>query len=141
MTESDVEIVREWAEAMVRFIGSPDGRVELAERAKGYMAPDCVYEEDPVWPDAGEFRGRDAVLQRFGDYVELVHLAGASLESVLDGDGVVLAKVRIEMLGEGEGTMIGFLWSYTVRVEDGQIVHSRAWYRPEEAARAAGLPA
>jgi ketosteroid isomerase-like protein len=103
------------------------------------MTQDVVYEEDPIWPDAGTFRGRDAVSRRYVEYRDLVHLDSIEPGEVTDAGDLVVARVRIEMLGGDDGQALDFLWTYTVRVEDGRISHFRAWYDPDEAARAAGL--
>jgi hypothetical protein len=50
-----------------------------------------------------------------------------------------VAEVRISMLGGDAGEAVEFLWTYTVRVEDGRIAHFRAWYDHHEALEAAGL--
>jgi hypothetical protein len=43
------------------------------------------------------------------------------------------------MLGGDEWPALEYLWTYTVRVENGRIAQLRAWYDPHEAVRAAGL--
>jgi hypothetical protein len=43
------------------------------------------------------------------------------------------------MLGSGAGEAVEFLWTYTVRGEDSQVTHFRAWYDPGKALEAAGL--
>jgi ketosteroid isomerase-like protein len=139
MSQENVEVVRRWLDAWVEWFGSgrdPDQFDQLADR---YMAPNVVYEEDPVWPDAGVFRGRDAVSRRFIEYIDLVHVEGTSAGEVIDAGDLVLAKIRIEMLGTGAGEAVEFLWTYTVRVEESQVTHFRAWYDPGIALEAAGL--
>ena len=103
------------------------------------MAPNVTYEEDPVWPDAGTYRGLDAVLRRFTEYIDLVHIESVESGEVIDAEDVTVAKMRIAMLGAGTGETINFLWTYTLRVEDGRITHFRAWYHLEQALEAAGL--
>jgi hypothetical protein len=103
------------------------------------MAPTVTYEEDPAWPDAGTFRGRDAVLRRFREYIDFMHLEGVARGEVIDAGGLVFAELRIAMLGADVGEPVEFLWSYTVRVEDGRIAHFRAWYERDDALKTAGL--
>jgi hypothetical protein len=83
--------------------------------------------------------GPDAVSRRFIEYIDLVHVEGASAGDVIDAGDLVVAQLRIEMLGAGAGEPVEFLWTYTVRVEDGRIAHFRAWYDPDKALEAAGL--
>jgi hypothetical protein len=68
-----------------------------------------------------------------------MHVEGLEVGEVIDAGDLILARVKVAMLGPDGGHAIGFVWTYTLRVEDGLIAHFRAWYDPEEAARAAGL--
>jgi len=139
MSQEKVEVVRDWLEASVEWFGTERDPDQSDRLAYQYMAPNVTYEEDPVWPDAGVFRGPDAVSRRFIEYIDLVHIEGASAGEVIDAGDLVVAQLRIEMLGAGAGEPVEFLWTYTVRVEDGRIVHFRAWYDPVKALEAAGL--
>jgi ketosteroid isomerase-like protein len=139
MSQENVEIVRRWLDAWTRWFNSPRDPDRLTQLASRYMAPDVTYEEDPVWPDAGTYRGPDAVLSRFSDYIGLVHLEGVEPGEVIDAGDLIVAEVRITMLGADAGEPIEFLWTYTMRIEGGRIAHLRAWYDPEQAAQAAGL--
>jgi ketosteroid isomerase-like protein len=138
MSEAEVAVVRRWLDASADALnsGAGDAFAAVAER---FMAPGVVYEEDPVWPDAGVYRGRDATVRRFLEYRDLVHLDRIAPGEVIDATGMVVAQVRIEMLGGDRGGALDFVWTYTVRVEGGQITYFRAWYDREEGARAAGL--
>ena len=139
MSQENVEIVRRWLDAGADALSLENPLAAFAEVADRFMTHDVVYEEDPIWPDAGIFRGRDAVSRRYVEYRDLVHLDSIEPGEVTDAGDLVLARVRIEMLGGDDGQALDFLWTYTVRVEDGRISHFRAWYDPDEAARAAGL--
>jgi hypothetical protein len=70
---------------------------------------------------------------------DLIHLESVTRGDIIDAGDLVLSQARIEMLGGDEWPALEFLWTYIVRVENGQIAHLRAWYDPDEAARAAGL--
>jgi ketosteroid isomerase-like protein len=140
MSQENVEVVRNWLDASEEWFNAPGSAdEELARIVDRYMAPDVTYEEDPVWPDAGTHRGQEAVSQRFVEYRDFMHLHGVSIGGVTDAGESIVAEVRIEMLGAESGEGIEFLWTYTVRVEDGRISHFRAWYDRAEALEAAGL--
>jgi hypothetical protein len=138
MSDANVEIVQRWLDASAAALNSGSGD-EFATVAERFMAPGVVYEEDPVWPDAGVYRGREATVRRFLEYRDLVHLDGIVPGAVSDAGDLVVAQVRIEMLGGDGGRALEFLWTYTIRLESGRITYFRAWYDPEEASRAAGL--
>jgi ketosteroid isomerase-like protein len=139
MSQENVEIVRAWLDTWVVWFNSQRDPDRLARLASEYLAPDVTYEEDPVWPDAGTYHGLTAVVRRFADYVDLVHIEGVEAGEAIDAGDVVIAKVRIAMLGADAGEAVEFLWTYTLRVENGRIMHFRAWYDPKQAFEAAGL--
>ena len=139
MSQENVEIVRNWMDAGAGALSSGDDLDALAQAADPYLTPSVVYEEDPVWPDAGTFRGRDALVRRFLEYRDCIHLESVTRGDVIDAGDLVLAQARVKMLGGDEWPALEYLWTYTVRVENGRIAHLRAWYDPDEAARAAGL--
>ena len=139
MSRENVEIVRSWLDAWVAWFNSERDPDQLAMVASKYMAPNVTYEEDPIWPDSGTYRGIDAVARRFVDYIDLVHVEGVQRGEITDAGNSVLAEVRIAMLGADTGGAVEFLWTYTVLVEDGRIAHFRAWYDPNQALEAAGL--
>jgi ketosteroid isomerase-like protein len=139
MSEENVEVVRSWLDSTADAFNSVDSVEGVTQAAGRYLTEEVVYEEDPVWPDAGTFHGRDATVRRFLEYRDLVHLENVAPGDVIDAGDLILAQARIEMLGGDEWPALEYLWTYTVRVENGQIAHLRAWYDPDEAARAAGL--
>jgi len=139
MSQENVEVVRAWLDTWVVWFNSPQDPDRLARLASKYLAEDVTYEEDPVWPDAGTYQGLDAVVRRFADYVDLVHIEGVEAGEAIDAGDVVIARVRIAMLGADAGEAVEFLWTYTLRVENGRIMHFRAWYDPQQALKAAGL--
>ena len=139
MSQENVEIVRRWLESWVDWFNSERDPDRLATIARDYMAPNVTYEEDPVWPDAGEYRGIDAVARRFADYIDLVHIEGVEPGEVLDAGDLIVAEVRIAMLGADAGGAVEFLWTYTLRVVEGRIAYFRAWYDRDQALEAAGL--
>ena len=139
MSQENVEIVRRWIDGWVEWFNSRRDAKELVQIYDQYTAAAVIYEEDPVWPDAGVFRGREAVLRRFLEYVDLLHIEGVNRGEVIDAGDSVLAEVRIEILGSDAGEAVEFLWGYAVRIEEGRVAHFRAWYDRDEAARAVGL--
>lgn len=141
MSAENVELVRRWWEEIEEwFDESGRDRDVLRQIPVRYMAEDVVYEEDPAWPDAGTYRGRDAVIDRFLEYLDTLGMRRIELGDVLDaGDQVVLEGRIYFGAGSDAGESLSYLWGYTVRVEDGRVAHFRAWIDPAEGRRAAGL--
>ena len=139
MSRENVEVVRGWLDTWVGWFNSPRDSDRLAVLAAEFMAENVTYEEDPVWPDAGTYHGLDAVVRRFAEYIDLVHIEGVEPGKVIEAGDLVVAEVRIAMLGADAGEAVEFLWTYTLQVEDGRIVHFRAWYDHEAALEAARL--
>ena len=139
MTQENVEIVDAWWKAVVGWFNSPRDPEALGRIINQYMAPNVIWEEDPIWPDAGAFRGRDAVYRRWLEYADLMHIENVGLPQVIDAGDSVLAEIPSEMFGGDVGEAVEHVWAYTAKVEDGRIAHFRGWYHPDEAARAAGL--
>jgi hypothetical protein len=126
MSQEQVEIVSAWWRAIVGWFNSPKDPDALAQLVNERTALTVIYEEDPRWPDAGAFRGRAAVYRRFLEYVDLMHIEGASLGEVIDAGDSVLAEIRIEMLGGDLGEAVEHLWTFTAQVEGDLIAYMRA---------------
>jgi ketosteroid isomerase-like protein len=139
MSHENVEIARGWLDAWVAWFNSQRDPARLAQLASDYLASNVTYEEDPVWPDAGSYHGLDAVVRRFAEYIDLVHIEGVEAGQVTDAGDLTVVELRIAMLGADTGEAIEFLWTYTVRIQDGRIAHFRAWYDRGQALEAAGL--
>jgi ketosteroid isomerase-like protein len=137
----NAELVRGSLEAYADWFNSTQRDIDdLAPILKSFAAPDIVYAEDPVWPDAGTYRGRDAFLKRFLEYAEILQIGRVEIEEVLDAGDSVLAEVRMTFLSGGAGSDLDHLWAYTARLdEQGRVTHWRAWFDPKEARKATGL--
>ena len=133
MSQENLELVRNAFEAT--------GVRGLEETAEAYWHPDIEYVEDPRWPGALRYQGRDAVLHCFPGYTEALgpdEDVAVAVERVFDaGDRqVVFARVRGRSTS---GVPHEHLWGYVVDAREGRIVYFRAYYAPEEALEAAGL--
>ena len=139
MSQENVELVRSWLDEWAGWFNSERDPDRLSRIVSQYLALDVTYEEDPRWPDAGTFRGQDALTRRVREYADLLHLERVSPGEVIDAGDLVLAEFRIWMLGADVGEPVEFLWTFTVGFENGRVAHVRAWYNREEALEAAGL--
>jgi ketosteroid isomerase-like protein len=135
MSEESVEIVRR------AFEGADTEGFE--EAAKTYWHPEIVYVEDPRWPGASTYKGRDAVLGCFKAYTEEAlgreEDLTVTVERVVDAGQRQVPFVRVRSTASTSGVPHEHLWAYVVEVRDGRIGYFRAYYEPEEAREAAGL--
>ena len=104
--------------------------------AVAYFAEDFVFEEDPVFPEAGVYHGAaefTAYAQAFLDMWQGFEL---ELEDLVVRGDRVLGLVRWRLKGKGSGVPvempIAHLWTF----RGGEAVHMRG-YVDREAARAA----
>ena len=133
MSQENVELVRN------AFEGA--GLRVLEETANAYWHPDIEYVEDPRWPGASRYQGRDAVLRCFRGYTQALNPGGdiaVTVEQVLDAGKRQVAFVRIQGHSTS-GVPHEHLWGYVVEVMERRIAYFRAYYEPEEALEAAGL--
>lgn len=131
MSEEDAELVR------AAFETAQD----LEQAAQTYWHPEVEYVEDPRWPGASRYQGREAVLRCFQAYFE--DLGGpaeeqaSSVERVIDAGDRQVPFVRFSGRS-ASGVPHEHLWAYVVEVREGQITYFRAYYEPQEALEAVG---
>jgi ketosteroid isomerase-like protein len=120
-----------------------EGARAYAERGLDGLAetwhPDLVYEEDPLFPGADTYRGRDAVLARFREYEEQLGASEAVTERAATGPHGTAVVWSQSGTTAGTGIRFQHRWGWLVRERDGRAVYIRAYFDPDEALRAAGL--
>jgi ketosteroid isomerase-like protein len=145
MSEEAVASVRQTFEQASR-VKDPSGRVidvldpESLAVVFGSFDPDIEVKEDPSFPEAGTYRGIDAVSTYFGQFSESFAEFTFEAEDFVDvGDDRVLVLFHIRNRGKGSGATTEARpgWIYTVR--DGRVVHIEAYLDRDEALAAAGL--
>jgi ketosteroid isomerase-like protein len=130
MSQENVEVVRK------AFEGS------LQEAAAAYWHPQIEYVEDPRWPGASRYKGRDAVLRCFRNYMEALGREEdlvVTVERVVDAGECQVPFVRVQSRASTSGVPHEHLWGYVVEVREKRIVYFRAYYEPGEALEAVGL--
>ena len=118
------------------------GARDLQETAEIYWHPQVEYVEDPRWPGASTYVGRDAVLRCFQNYLEALGREedfANKVERVFDAGERQVAFVRIQSRASTSGVPHEHLWAYVVEVREERIVYFRAYYEPGQALEAAGL--
>lgn len=117
----------------------PEGIVEAAvtayilgdyETAASYYAPDAtfaLYADNEIFPFAGEWRGREAI-------VECWHKIGAAFEvlrfdvrSIVASGGVIRCQVDYELRHTESGEILDGVCRLVLEVQDGQIVREREY--------------
>jgi ketosteroid isomerase-like protein len=130
--EENVELIRRALQAA--------GELSLQEAAETYWHPDVEYVEDPRWPGASRYMGRDAVVECFQAYLDALGPAqdmSVTVDRVLDAGERQVAFVRVSGRS-ASGAAHEHLWAYVVETRDGRIVFFRAYYEPDEALNAVG---
>ena len=133
MSQENVEVVRK------AFAGA--GADAIRETAQAYWDPEVEYVEDPGWPGASRYKGRDEVLRCWEAYIDALGPGGevaATVERVFDAGERVVPFVRVRGRSPS-GVPHEHLWAYLVEVRSGRIVRFRAYYEPEKALEAVGL--
>ena len=110
---------------------------ELATRL---WTEDIVMVEDPRWPGAGEFHGREEVIGRFREYFEALHGAQVELGEVHRGArDQLVAELVVRARGAESGVPIEQRWAWLITVRDGRLASIRPYLDLAEARTAAGV--
>jgi ketosteroid isomerase-like protein len=115
----------------------------LDETAEMFWHPDVEYVEDPRWPGASTYKGRDAVRRCFERYLEALGPLEdftITVERVFEASGGRLVPfIRYRGRASSSGAPHEHLWGYVVEVSEGRIIYFRAYYEPDEALEAVGV--
>jgi ketosteroid isomerase-like protein len=134
MSEENVEVVRK------AFEGAGTGT--LQETAETYWHPEIVYVEDPRWPGASTYKGRDAVLRCFQAYMEDAlgreEDMTVTVERVFDGGDCQVPFVRVQSPASTSGVPHEHLWGYVVEVREQRIAYFVPTTNPERPSKPPG---
>lgn len=131
MSHGNVERLRRGYEAWDR--GDLDATFE-------FIDPDFEFHEDPLFPEAAVFHGRDAVRRYFEGFWEEWEDVRVQLEDVLEcGDDRLLAFVRVRARGRGSGVEVDMGLAHLWTARDGMAVRMDAFFDRARAREAAGL--
>jgi ketosteroid isomerase-like protein len=103
------------------------------ERSDELWTDDVVYREDPRWPGADVFRGREAVVNRFVAYTQDIAGASADLREVEVAGDRAFCAIHVGGRGASSAAPTDHLWGYYVVLRDGRIAEIDAHLDPEEA--------
>jgi ketosteroid isomerase-like protein len=95
--------------------------------------------EDPRWPGAGEFRGRDEVAGRFHEYFQALADGTADIRAIHREGDVLVLDLLFTARGVGSGARVEQRWAWVVRLRDARIASIRPYLDFDEAFAAAGI--
>jgi ketosteroid isomerase-like protein len=109
------------------------------EAIHDFLHPEVEFTEDARFPEAGVYRGRDAVEAYFKEFRE--EMAGHSLEieEMLDAGDEVVAVVRERARGTSSDVEIEWRAAFVWTMRNGRAVRGRAYLDRAEALEAVGL--
>jgi ketosteroid isomerase-like protein len=131
MSEENLALVREALDAYKR--GGMDALFE-------YYDEDIVFAVDPGFPEAGTFRGKDAVRIYSDEWAETFQEFEWEIDDLVEvSDAETLAVFHIHGLGRGSGVRVEMPLAWIITVRDGKAVRIESFLDPVAAFEAAGL--
>ncbi len=137
MSRENVEVVREVLNPMSIEVAE-DSSIgdELVDR----LAAEVEYQEDPRFPEAATYRGREEVRRYFKEFVAQFDTYVFTVEDILDaGADAVLVCLHIEGRGKSAGAGFDVHAGWVFTVGDGEVVRIRAYFDRAEAFEAVGV--
>jgi ketosteroid isomerase-like protein len=135
VSSAEIESLREMWETWSGPIGGPEQRERFRER---WWHDAITYEEDPRWPGAGTYEGKEAVAEVFEAYMEVFE-GELKLERLVEAGDRAVALVRFALVSSGGDVPTDHVWGYVCRARDGKLVYLRAYWDPDEALAAVGV--
>ena len=136
MSQENVDAVRQVLSGLSRD-AAQEGTVEsFVER----LSPDVEFVEDPRFPEAGTYHGRDEYWRYAREFVEQFDQFTFTVDDLLDcPDGRVLVCLHLHGWGKGSNAEFDVRAGWVYTVQDGLVVHIRAYMDRAEALEAVGL--
>jgi ketosteroid isomerase-like protein len=123
----NVEILRDAYEAL------NDGDVE---RALAALDEDAEWSEHSDLPEAGTYRGRNAIRTFHESFLESWQDFDQEMEELLTGGPCVLIMLRSRQRGKGSGIAVEAQYAHLWTMEEGRGVRVDAYFDRGEALRA-----
>ena len=97
------------------------------------------YHDDVVWPGGGVHIGRDAMIARFREVIEVLGIKESVVERVVDTGANVAWVIRATGQSPGADVPHDHRWGYVGRIARGKVIYFRAYHNADEALEAVGL--
>jgi ketosteroid isomerase-like protein len=132
MSQENLDAFREVIEEINER--GPDARLDLFDS-------EVEFHEDPSFPEAKVYRGRDEIMGNFRAFTEAFDSYCFEIDDLRDaGGGKVVAVLREQARGRASGVRVDRRsgWLFTFR--DGKVLRMEIYLEPLEALKAVGLP-
>jgi ketosteroid isomerase-like protein len=145
MSVEAVEVVRSLVDRASRVTDPTGSKIDVLDRDTmdvivDAFDPDIEMREDPSFPEAGTYRGVEAVRNYFTQFSQSFDEFTFAADDFVDlGDDRVLILFGIHTRGKGSGAVAEARpgWIYTIR--DEKVVRIEAYLDRDEALAAAGF--
>jgi ketosteroid isomerase-like protein len=145
MSEQAVDVLRRAFEEASR-VRDPSGRgIDALDRETlavvfEFFDLDIEVHEDPRFPEAGVYRGREAVGRYFGQFTESFDEFVFEVEDFIDlGEDRVLVLLRLRTRGSGSGATVEARPAWIITIRSGKAVRIDTYLDRGEAFAAAGI--
>jgi ketosteroid isomerase-like protein len=139
MSQENVEIVRRAYDSFNRWAAQPETEPFLNPEVESLLDTDVEFHTYPNSPEAGVYRGRDAVIEYNRRLFEQFKSVRIELEELLAaGDRVVVISRQHAVAKAGQATMVvRVVEAWTIR--DGLLATRHSYSTRAEALEAVGL--
>ena len=130
MSQENVEAFREVIEAINEH--GANARLDLLD-------PEVEFREDPNFPDAGVYRGRDEVVRNFRELTASFEYYRFEIEELRDAGGdKATAVLRERARGKASGLEVDRRSGWVATFRDGKVLRFEIFLDPDEALEAVG---
>jgi ketosteroid isomerase-like protein len=130
VSRENVEVARQAAEGYNR-VG--------VEALHDFFHPDVEFTEDSRFPEAGVYRGRDAVEAYFREFRQQMAGHALEIEEIVDAGDDVVAVVRERARGTSSDAEVEWRAAFVWTMRGGTAVRGQAYLDPAEALEAVRL--
>src|SRR2546430_16761738 len=132
MPQENVETVRKLVETV--------NRRGLDAAAEQFYDPELEFHEDPKFPEAKAFRGRDEVLRYLSGFWASFEQVRFDIEDARDaGDDKVLGVLREQARGQASGAQVERRSGWVITLRSGRVLKFEIYLDPADAFKAVGL--
>jgi hypothetical protein len=104
--------------------------------ARDFWDAEVEYHDDPAWPGGGAHTGRDAVVARFEEVVDVLGITHLAVQRVVDNGELIAWVTRASGQTPGGDVPNYHVWGYVGRLAGAKLVYFGAYYDAEEALQA-----